>query len=233
MPCRPATAPTPDPTTDGLLPFAFDEATHTYTLAGVAVPSVTQVLNAEQFIDFSMVPRDILLDAQERGNRVHRAMHYYLERDLDMADVDDADRGYVDSGIAYVQEHGIRPFEHDGQVIGIEYRGVHPLFRYGFTIDCVGLDPDDVAAIDDWKTGEPEDVAAALQTAAYEAALRVTLFRRSPKVRIRRRAVKLYRDGTPGRREPKEGYTDPRDFGVFLAAFTSHNFKRNGFRHVP
>src|SRR3954452_1352709 len=81
---------------------AFDAKAHSYAIAGVEVPSVTQVLNDLGFVDFSAVPRDILFEAQNRGTYVHTCLHYYLEGDLDLTDVDERYRGYVDSALAYL-----------------------------------------------------------------------------------------------------------------------------------
>lgn len=63
--------------------LAFDELTHTYTLEGVRLPSVTQILQRAGLIDFSKIPGPILLAARDRGAAVHRAIHYLNEGDLD------------------------------------------------------------------------------------------------------------------------------------------------------
>jgi hypothetical protein len=63
----------------------FEPLTHTYTLDGVRLPSVTQVLQRAGLIDFSRIPAPILLSARDRGAAVHRALHYYNEGDLDAA----------------------------------------------------------------------------------------------------------------------------------------------------
>ena len=99
------------------------------------------------------------------------------------------------------------------------------------TIDWLGFDADGVLSIDDWKTGVPSDVAAPLQTAAYECGVRDLLLPallpdyRGP---VRRRAVKLFADGKPGR---PELYTDPRDLSTFLCALSCVHYRRNGMRH--
>jgi hypothetical protein len=101
--------------------------------------------------------------------------------------------------------------------------------RFAGTADYVAWDPDGVLAIDDWKTGEPSDVTAPLQTAAYEHGVRLVLFGGRYPHPIRRRAVKLYRDGRPARVEP---YIDPRDLPQFFNALNVVHYKRRGFKHA-
>jgi hypothetical protein len=63
---------------------AFDKESHTYSLDGERLPSVTQVLGAS-VIDFSRIPPSILNAAMARGTAVHAAAHYFNESDLDVA----------------------------------------------------------------------------------------------------------------------------------------------------
>lgn len=210
----------------------FDVETHLYTINGIVVPSVTQVLEEERFIDFSMIPGETLDQAKARGTYVHTVLHYYLEGDFDLDDVDPRFRGYVDSALEYIARLKKKALRNErGEAIAVEYRFWHPRRYYAGTIDWLGWDEDEVLSIDDWKTGEPSDVAAPLQTAAYEAGVRDLLLPvLLPKYRkeIRRRAVKLYRAGKPGRPEP---YTDTRDLAQFYNALTCVHFRRNGMRH--
>jgi hypothetical protein len=210
----------------------FEAETHTYRLNGIRVPSVTQVLTEERFIDFSMVPNGTLEQAQFRGQYVHRVLHLYLEDDFDLDDCAPEYRGYVDSALLYLMRLKKRPLrDTNGRAIAVEYRFWHVPRMFAGTVDYLGWDVDDVLSIDDWKTGEPEDVAAALQTAAYECGIRTCLLpAQLPTYSgpIRRRAVKLYRDGQPARAEP---YDDPRDLSIFFSALTCVHFRRNRMRH--
>lgn len=212
--------------------FAFDAATHTYTIDGCVVPSVTQVLEEEKFIDFSGIPEATLDQAKARGTYVHTVLHFYLEGDFELADCDPRFRGYVDSAIEFLAVAGMKPLRNaDGTPIAVEYRFWDPERMFAGTMDYLAWDPDEVLAINDWKTGEPSDVAAPLQTAAYEYGVRKFLLPAVlPKYKkhIIRRAVKLYRDGKCGRPEP---YDDPRDLGIFFNALTCVHFRRNGRRH--
>jgi hypothetical protein len=212
---------------------SFDPATHVYEIDGVVVPSVTQVLTEERFIDFSMVPDATLEQAQARGTYVHSVLHFYLEGDFDIEDCDPRYRGYVDSALEYLARLKKRPLrDDDGQVIAVEHRFWHRQRMFAGQIDYLGWDADLVLSIDDWKTGEPSDVAAPLQTAAYACGVRdyllPTLTAAAKDQTIRRRAVKLFRDGKPGR---PEIYDDPRDLAMFFNALTCVHYRRNGLRH--
>jgi hypothetical protein len=209
----------------------FDAGTHSYAIDGIRVPSVTQVLNEERFIDFSMVNPTTLEEAQYRGTYVHTVLHLYRIGQYDLAECAPQYLGYVESALAYLHALGKRPLIADDLAVGLEYRFWHRPRMFAGTMDDLGWDRDGILAIDDWKTGEPEDVAAALQTAAYEAGVRTCLL---PTVLpdydgpIRRRAVKLYRDGRPARTEI---YSDPRDLSMFYTALTCVHFRRNHLRH--
>lgn len=213
----------------------FDREQHVYAIDGVPVISVTQVLNAIGFVDFSHIPSDILSEAQGRGTYVHTVLHYYLEGDFDLVDVDARYRGYVDSALAYLERAHLRPLAHPetGEVIAVEYRFWDRMRRFAGTLDYLAWDPDDVLSINDWKTGEPSDVAAPLQTAAYEHGVRLTLFP-DHRLPIRRRAIKLFKDGKPGRVEvygPENGHSYVQDLGTFFSALNCVYYRRNGMRH--
>jgi hypothetical protein len=209
----------------------FDAERHLYTIGDVIVPSVTQVLNELRLIDFSSVPDGILAAAQARGTYVHQVLHYYIEGDFDLDDCVPEYRGYVDSALAYLAEVQSRPFDQvDGKPV-VEYRFWHAPLMFAGTVDHLAWDADDVLAITDFKTGEPSEVAAPLQTAAYELGVRHCLLPKlSPRYvkTVRRRAIKLFKDGRPGRPEP---YTDVRDTAIFLAALAVVHYRRNGLKH--
>lgn len=233
-PRRQAKAALPIPIVD-TADCTFDREQHAYTIAGVQVPSVTQVLNEVGFVDFSHVPDHILAQAQARGTYVHTVLHYLLENDYHLDDVDPGFRGYVDSALGYLERAKLRPLLHPetGAPIAVEYRFWDRQRRFAGTLDYLAWDPDDVLVINDWKTGEPDDVAAPIQTAAYEYGVRLTLFpdHRFP---IRRRAIKLFKDGKPGRVEPygpETGHSYTQDIGTFFGALNCVHYRRNGMRH--
>lgn len=206
----------------------FDADRHIYTINGTAVPSVTQVLSEERFIDFSGIPESTLAEARARGTYVHQVLHAYLEDDYDLDDCDPRFRGYVNSAVYYLAELGKTPLrDPDGKAIAVEYRFWHQSRMFAGTIDYVGWDPDNVLSLDDWKTGHPLDVAADLQTAAYQCGVRdclIPTFEIPYSGEIRRRAVRLFKDGRPGKPDP---YHDPNDLAIFFSALNCVHYRRN------
>jgi hypothetical protein len=200
------TTPTPP------LVIDFDEAAHTYRVNGEVWPSVTTILRAAGLINFDGVPDYILRGAQARGTRVHKAAHYLTEGTLDWSSVSDEDRGYVEAAARFIAD---AKFE----VCGQERRLAHGVHRYAGTCDIVGW-WHGAYAVGDFKTGNPADVAADLQLAAYAEALRYSpvpeWFDVTPAAPIQRVSIRLSKDG----RYSAELYTSPRDFSLFLACLT-------------
>ena len=161
----------------------FNAQSHTYRLRGHTLPSVTQVIEEQGFTNFDEVPQRLMALAQARGTRVHTALHYQIGHgDLDWASVWPEERAYCEAALRYLADHPIMPLRDlHGQVIGVEFRFWNTQFMFAGTMDLVGWDPDGMLSITDWKTGEPSDVAAPVQTGAYEVGFRGVLKDSSPK----------------------------------------------------
>jgi hypothetical protein len=194
--------------------LVFDDLDHRYELDGVTVPSVTQVLTASGLIDFSQIPPFVREAALERGRKVHQAIHYYNERDLDLAQFAGDFPLYmpfVQAWINFQQQRRFVPVLNELRVASRRH-------QVAGTLDCLGV-LDGSAVLLDFKTGRPGDVAADLQTAAYLAlafewaaeddALQAFVARYPM---IRRYAVQLRRDAT----FRIEAYAQPTDFRDFL-----------------
>lgn len=67
--------------------FIFDEATHAYTLGGIKLPSVTQII--KPLYDFSAVDPAMLKRAGEFGTAVHKTIELYIFDNLDEDELDD------------------------------------------------------------------------------------------------------------------------------------------------
>ena len=63
--------------------FLFDPETHRYTLNGVALPGITQILKLTGFVDGSWFTDE----ARDRGKAVHSACWFLAEGDLDWSTV--------------------------------------------------------------------------------------------------------------------------------------------------
>ena len=114
---------------------------------------------------------------------------------------------------------------HVRQMFRAEFKVWSERHGYAGTLDLLGLHDDGYVSIFDWATGDPADVSKDLQTGAYLGAalemaatdpeLAAELRSKGPVVR--RRSVRLYRDGRMAR---EQLYTDPRDFAKFLTALS-------------
>lgn len=197
-------------------PLTFDPEAHVYRIDGVVVPSVTQVLRQTGYIRLDGVSEATLEHARERGRRVHQALHFLFDDDLDEDSVDDELRGYLESARRYLSTE-VR------QVLRVECRVHSTRYMFAGTLDLLALHADGALSVDDFKTGHPDDVAADLQTGAYLGAL-FDMVQANPRAfadvtcgsaLIRRRSIRLFADG----RTAKETiYPDHRDYAVFLNA---------------
>jgi hypothetical protein len=197
-------------------PLAFDAEQHAYTLHGMPVPSVTQVLKATNYIRLEGIPPTVLAAAQKRGSAVHELLHYLLEDDLDPESIDPDYAGYIESAQAYLDRCVSR-------VLRCEMRVWSSRHHCAGTLDLLAVHRDGYGFIGDFKTGNPAAVAADLQTSAYLAFLLemrrddeglASLLAGCGPV-IARRSIRLFRDGRPALETP---YTDSRDYQIFLNA---------------
>lgn len=177
-----------------------EPATHRYTVDGVEVPSVTQVLESVGLIDYSYIPWPTRQMALERGRVVHEAIALDLEGDLDEDSAAEARIvGYVHAARAALRALGIsRPD-------AWEHRAYHEQLGYAGTVDLLYQD-----LIVDWKTNQAE-YWVRFQLAAYAA-----LVSRSPAC-VRRVCVELHADGSCRLLDiPAASYYD--DFQTFCSA---------------
>jgi len=188
----------------------FDFIRHEYFLDGVQVPSVTGILHASGLIDLSAIPPFILERARNRGSAVHQLVHYYNESDLDWGSVDQAFQGYLDAWQDFRRQTALRPLLCERRIASRRH-------RVAGTLDLLAAIGGDGWLID-YKTGDPDDVAADFQTGAY-LSLALEWAPEDPSLaaalalfpRWRRAAVRLRKDGTFQVTE----YTDARDYARF------------------
>jgi hypothetical protein len=195
--------------------LTFDPETHTYTLDGLVVPSVTQVLRASGLVDFGSIPPTLLDAAQLRGTKVHQAVQYFNEHDLDVGEfcgTFPAYAGYLQSWIALFASGRLKTCLCERRVASRKH-------RYAGTIDWLG-EFDGRGALIDFATGDPEDVAKDLQTAAYHAAAvewqsadrELGAFIAAHPI-LARYSVRLKKDGRLAAITP---YQDPRHLSEFI-----------------
>lgn len=192
----------------------FEPATHTYTMAGAVIPSVTQILEATKISDFSHVPQDVLEVAQERGTAVHQACWFDDQNDLDESSLDPRLGGYLAAW---------RKFRAEQQItIRLIEERVYSTLGFAGTFDRLVTMPKWGEVMLDLKTGE-QTAAWRIQLAAYVRGFYGNL---APK--CRRGAVKLRDDG----RYQLCWYEMrdmARDWNVFAGALTVYQYrKENG-----
>lgn len=202
----------------------FDEATHTYTLDGARVPSVTQVL--DRLGTYAGIPADVLARKAEIGDAVHYATELHDRDELDAATVPDEIAGYLIAWLKFRDQTGFEPEF-------IEQRVFSSTFRYAGTCDRIGtfsalrgVKPAEYALID-LKCTYRILPAVGAQLAAYRHAWNESANRA---LQVRRRfAVLLKSDGT----YRLEECADQSDWSVFVAALTLHNWReRHGEKHA-
>lgn len=137
----------------------FDAPTHTYTLDGKVLPSVTQIL--KPLYDFSAVPADVLERKRQIGTAVHKAIELDLLDDLDPDSLAPEVAPYFAAWVRFKTE-----FRPESQGGGSEVR-VHTA-SYAGTVDLItGRVGHSDTWVIDYKTSAQVGPVVALQTAAY------------------------------------------------------------------
>lgn len=180
--------------------LAFEEARHRYTLDGVTVPSVTQVL--DPYSGLEHVPPDVLERAKEFGTHVHQAVHLFNEERLDFATLDRALLPFVQGWQKFLDETG-------AVVLDSERRVASRRHGYAGTLDVRVYWGRSIRLID-VKSSAIRPRTVGPQTAAYSEALR-----EETGERVRDRyCVRLTQDA----RYIPDRLDDPRDWEMFKAA---------------
>lgn len=179
--------------------LVFDEQSHSYTLDGRVLPSVTTVIKDNGLgDDFAAVDAATLEHARQRGTAVHAALHYLDEGTLDETTVDPIVAPYVVAWQRFKAERGVLITE-------MEQRFADAVYGFAGTVDRIAI-IDGLITVIDVKTGSV--TGANFQTAAYAHLAGLT--------RPARMAVQLH----PERRIPYSvhPYGDLRDWRIFRAA---------------
>ncbi len=139
----------------------FDAATHSYTLNGVTIPSVTRALDHAGLVSYDMVREDILERKSVLGSLVHQACHFYDEQDLDFNSLSEDVKPRLDAWANFRAETGFVPRR-------IEKRYVATVngMTYGLTVDREGFFKKDEAIID-LKTSAAVAPWCGIQLAGY------------------------------------------------------------------
>lgn len=195
----------------------FDAEAHAYYLGAVRLPNVTTVMEEARLVDFSGSPEWAML----RGGRVHQAIHYDIDGDLDESSVDAGEWGYVRAALRWREDTGFTPRL-------VEHRIYHPTHLYAGTLDLEGSTINDTHVIVDWKAGGIQS-GMGVQLAAYLVALAASAswpYARSPGqvCLYRRYTVQLLPSGEYRTKEwPREDLR--KDFAAFQAALVLFRYR--------
>jgi hypothetical protein len=189
-------------------PLEFDAATHTYTLRGTVLPSVTEVLRPLE--TFAHVPTDALEWARGRGSTVHEAMALLARDDLDWQSVDPDFAPYVRAGAKFLTDS-------DVTILGSELRVYSERLRCAGTLDLV-VQWRTRPALLDFKATAQVPATVGPQTAGYEHLYREQY---GAKKRLQRYCVHLLPDDY--RVIPLE---DSRDESIFLSALNLYHWSK-------
>lgn len=187
--------------------FAFDPQRHEYTIDGVRVPSVTEILKV--VVDFSGIPDAVLENARDRGEKLARAIDLHNRECLDRSSLDAGTLAGVDAWAQYLEDTGATVIESEAPVY-------HVGLRYAGKPDCVLAVGAHYVIPDVKATHEPPRTVGA-QTAAYERAWA----ERVRRGKIQRECVHI-KDGKY-QRLPRR---DPADWSLFVSCLNVYTFMR-------
>ena len=145
--------------------ITFDEATHTYTIGGKVVPSVTQMLDVLTYETYGKIDKAVLEYASKRGTAVHEAT---VDYDLtDSAEVDAEIEPYIEAYAQFVNDFSPNYF-------GIEEIVTDEEHRYAGTVDRYGMMNKRLFILDIKTIASPNRmtyIKTALQTKLYQIAI--------------------------------------------------------------
>lgn len=140
----------------------FDEASHTYRLDGLIVPSVSAIMEPLSRAKYSGISERTLGRAADKGTAVHNCIENWIKFGIE--DIPPEHMGYFQAFKDWWNE--FRPV-----VVGSEIRVCHPLMRYGGTIDLVAYIADELTLVDYKSTYVISDMTCGVQLEAYAQAL--------------------------------------------------------------
>ena len=111
------------PVVEGL---EFDDATHTYRLDGLVIPSVSAILGPLSKAKYAGISERTMDRAADKGTAVHNSIENWIKFEIE--DIPPEHIGYFNAFRAWWDE--FRP-----EVVGSEVRICHRLMRYGGTAD--------------------------------------------------------------------------------------------------
>ncbi len=185
----------------------FIPETHEYLYEGRSIPSVTQILAAEGFVDTTWYTDH----GRDRGKYAHKATELYDRNDLDEESLDPELVPRLEAWKLFLKESGFKVTEIEGPIF-------NQALQYAGTRDRMGVFPNGKTAVLDLKNGVIE-AWCGLQLCAY-------IMHEPNYYGIERYAVRLKDDGKYSLKQ----FKDTNDFGIWRAAVSCYWWKRNNLR---
>lgn len=192
--------------------LTFDEASHTYTVDGRVVQSVTQILHRLSAEAYRFVDKDLMEDAALLGTAAHKMIELDLRDDLDPGTLSDGLQVYYTAWKNFQQLSGF-------QMVLSEQRVYSAKYGYAGTLDLAGWLNGRFVIIDAKRTAQVPRTAGP-QTAAYLRALEESELIDARIIGVDRYALHLRAGGT-WRLVP---FTNKSDLRVFLACKTLNDW---------
>ena len=139
----------------------FDELSHIYLLNGVALPSVTKIIEVGNDT-YKDVDKNVLDRAANRGTAVHNSIENWIKFGVD--DLEPDMHGYLDAFMDWWDMW--KP-----KIIGSEVRLYHKLMRYAGTCDLLAEIEDEINLIDFKTSYKVYEKNCRLQLEAYSQAM--------------------------------------------------------------
>lgn len=189
--------------------LTYNDERHEYKVDGAIIPSTTQVLDYEGFVDTTFMNEH----GRDRGGIVHLANKYLLEGRLNESTLDPRIIPYVDGTKKFIADMDYKP-----QII--ERPMFHPIYLYGMTPDTIGTVRQfgDELVLIDWKTGAPHQ-ATIIQMASYLEGLRAN------GIEVKHVYIIYLKDD--GTYKPELVKVTRKEINVFIYALTCMNWKHN------
>ena len=201
-----------------IVSLTFDAPTHTYFWNDSPVPNVTSILSG--LVDYSRVPPERLLKAQQEGIAIHKMVELDCDNRLDVAALPEWMKPLYAGWQRFKEETGFVAFLSEKPLY-------HRSLRYAGTPDLAGEAPKlkkvKGAVLIDVKRGLYAGSVIGLQTAAYAELLACDMD--YPRIK-HRFALVLGPD-----KYTLTAFDDPSDKAVFVAQLSIYRWKERHGKH--
>ena len=106
----------------------FEEKRHLYTINGIKLPSVTEIIDPVSYIVYKGVDEFAKLKAGWRGTDVHFAVELY--NDTGVIEIEEKFKGYLDAYLKFRED-----YKDKIKILFSEFKTYHKYLKYGGTLD--------------------------------------------------------------------------------------------------